>query len=852
VKRRSIETLRVGTTILLLILCPTSGHAEPIENSGRLVEELETEETVGGEDDALDAQGAQGREAEGTGGEVEGLPRRAAQRVENIVVTARRRAEFLEDTPVAVTALNENLLREADVTRLDQINTLVPNLTFLRGRSGNDATVFIRGIGQAQSQVITFDPGVGIYVDGVYLARSQGSVIDVLDVQQIEVLRGPQGTLFGKNTVGGAINITTVKPGDELEAFASVRAGSRDTVQTRASLNVPIDIGWFEDKLFTRVALGSSNTRGYTYNALRDEWWSDENSLNFLGSVRFVPTEDLTFDVTGSWSRNHNNGKGGECVFIEQTPVLIGLWPSPNRENFEADCNRSQPYHFESNVDGINDVESYGTWGTGTWDIGEAGWFNGLQLKLLSSWREQIPRLREDFDMTQQRVGQYSTAGGSGEFTGEPGFAQQISEELQMTGTALDDELSFVGGVYGFWEDANQNASVRAFPGPITPGPSQVGDITSATTNQITKVSNWSWALFTQLTYDFFEWASLTGGVRYTREKKGLDLNLARPVLPPGYPGGCVDGGPPECVPALPLVDVDESELFGATTPMASLALRAPEELLEPAPIEHLMGYFTYSRGFKSGGFNGMAREQGTDELSAFQPEFLDSYEVGIKTISLENRLTFNVAIFKGNYTDQQVQSVVLGPPLIPGGPPQVSLAVTNAAASKTQGLEIEAVALPIDGLTVQGNVGLLDSQFINYLAPSDLDASTVSRAGQRFPFVPEVQTHLAVQYSFPIEFEGPEWLQGWLTPRLDWYYQGSVRYAGPELPQATQSGYNLLNVRLSYDFLDDRAQFAFWGLNMLDTEYFEQVTGSASSFGDIVRFYEAPLTAGVEMSYRY
>jgi iron complex outermembrane receptor protein len=314
-----------------------------------------------------------------------------------------------------------------------------------------------------------------------------------------------------------------------------------------------------------------------------------------------------------------------------------------------------------------------------------------------------------------------------------------------------------------------------------------------------------------------------------------------------------MNGEPPTvCVPYLQLVDVDESELFGATTPMASLALRAPEEVLEPAPIEHLMGYFTYSRGFKSGGFNGMVRTEGTDDLSAFQPEFLDSFEIGIKTISLDSRLTFNVALFKGNYTDQQVQSVVLGPPLIPGGPPQVSLAVTNAAESKTQGLEIEAIALPFEGFTLQGNVGLLDSQFINYLAPSDLDGGEINRAGQRFPYVPELQTHLALQYSFPIEFEGPGWLQGWLTPRLDWYYQSAVDYAGPELPQAKQTGYNLLHARVSFDFDDDRTQVALWAKNLTDQEYFQQITGSAATFGQIVRFYQPPRTFGAELSYRF
>lgn len=825
--------------VVAFLVLTARAYAEPVQDSGRLLGDLETPSSVGGEEDALDAQAAQGRAAEQSG-EVFGVTGRAKDRIEEITVRARKREEFLADTPLAVTSLGEGTLRAAGVTRLDEITDLVPNLTFLSGRSGQDATVFIRGIGQGNSPILTFDPGVGIYVDGVYLARAQGSIIDILDVGQVEVLRGPQGTLFGKNTIGGAINITTVKPSPDLEAFAFVRAGSRDTIQTRMSLNVPVSAGWLEDKLFTRVALGSSNTRGHTYNALRDEYWSDRNSLAFLGSLRFLPFDEVTIDVSGSWARNHARPQGGQCVFIQDTPVMQGLWPP--REEYYAQCAESEPYRFESNVAGINDVESYGTWGTIRWNPGSVGPLDDFELRSLTAWREQIPRLREDYDMTGVPLAQASSVGGDGDFVGRDGHAQQISQELQATGTALDDALSFVGGVYGFWEDASEYQSVRTFPGPLTPGPSPIGDITSATTDKDTIVDNWSWALFTQATYDVVDWLSLTAGVRYTREKKGLSLDLVRPPLPPENP----------TQDALQLVDVSESEIFDAWTPMAALSVRAPEGSLDDAGVSHLLGYFSYSRGFKSGGFNGMAREDGTDSLPAFQPEFLDSFEIGAKTIAWDDRLTVNVALFLGKYTDQQVQSVVLGPPLLPGGPPQVSLAVNNAAESTTKGLEIESVLLPFDGWLVQADLALLDATFDQFLAPSAIDGGAfVDRAGQRFPFVPEIQSHVAVQYSHPVSVGGPDWLDGWITPRVDWTYQGSVLYAGPELPEATQPGYNLLHARLSYDFMNDRAQVALWGQNLLDQEYFEQVTGSAQSFGTIARFYQPPRTVGVELSYR-
>jgi iron complex outermembrane receptor protein len=754
-----------------------------------------------------------------------GLSTRQTERVEEIVVTARKRAELLEDVPISVTALGEATLREAGVTRLDEISQLVPNLTFYDGRDGLTSSVFIRGVGQ-NFPIITFDPGVGIYVDGVFLARAQGSVLDILDVEQVEVLRGPQGTLFGRNTVGGAISVTTIKPGPELEGFASVRAGNFNTVLTRAMLNVPIAVGGLEDKLFTRFAFGSENSDGYTTNTFRDESWSDTNALNFLGSIRFVPTDEITIDVSGSWFRDHNKGKGGECVFVQDTAIMAAF--VPNRQEFFAACEETEPYEFTANTAGVSDVESYGVWGTAQWDAGDLWVLEDLNLKSITSWREQIPRLREDLEMTLFPVAQRAGVGGDDIFTGEPGFAQQISQEVQTTGAALEGDLSYVSGYYVFWEKGTEDLANRVFIG--------TGDALGSSTLNLTSIDNWSWALYGQATYALTDWADLTAGVRYTEEKKGFGRVATNPFAPD----------------SPPLIDADESRIFTAWTPMASLALLAPESWLEVIGFDHLLGYFTYSEGFKSGGFNGSARMGNPTQLMPFDPESLTNYEIGVKTIALEQSLTVNASLFYGDYDDIQVQTVLLGPPLVPGGPPTVDLAVRNAAAATTKGFELEVQALPFDGAQVTGSIAYLDGVYEEFLGESALTGDLVDRAGESFLFVPKFQSHLSAQYSFPLDNPGPDWLKGWLTPRLDWYYQSSVDYAGPELPQATQSGYNLLHARLSFDFDDDRSQVALWAKNLTDEEYFQQITGSAATFGEIVRFYQPPRTFGVEISYRF
>ena len=741
--------------------------------------------------------------------------RHATLQVEEIVVQARKRSEFLEDTPISVTALSENTLREAGVLRMDQIQSLVPNLLFTTADDGLSTDIRIRGIGTPQTVSIAFDPGVGVYVDGVFLPRTIGTLMDVLDIQQIEVLRGPQGTLFGKNTVGGAINITTIKPSPDLEGFALVRPGNFDSVHARGMLNVPFG-GALEDIVFARVAFAHTQARGYVYDSFRDEFLSDQNSLSFLGSLRIQPSDDLTMDVSGTWSRQNTKGRGGECVFVQNTS-LGSLDPTlyPN-------CRATGP--FENNADAapLTDLESYGTWGTLTWDAGAFGPLEDVVAKFIGSWRQQKPRLRVDVDMTATPAFVRATAGGP-PGNGTPGSQEQISIEGQLNAAAWDGRIHFVTGAFGFWETAEENVGLTILPGFLN----IVQDNDRA-------IDNWTWALFGQATIDLTDWASLTAGARYTQDKKGLFAET-RNALDPNEP---------------PLQSENRSAVFDAWTPMASLALTLPEEWLFEVPVDHLMGYFTYSRGFRGGGFNGLLV---ATNASQFQPEFLDSFEIGMKTIAFDQRATLNISAFYGDYDDIQVTAIRDLGDQNGDGAPEFEQTTLNAAKATTKGAEIELLALPVPGLRANGSVGLLYTEYDSFPnAVSDLDASTIDRSGQSFDNAPELQTHVAVQYSLPVELDGPTWLEGWLTPRLDWSYQSEIHVRGPEVLSGIQRGYNLLHARLSYSFNDDRSQVALWGRNLTDETYFNQLTPIISSFGIAGRFYGAPRTYGAEISHSF
>ncbi len=744
-----------------------------------------------------------------------GLGTAGRQRVEEIVVQARKRAELVEDTPVAVTVLGETTLRESGITQLDQIQNLVPNMAIQTGLAGQSPVIRIRGVGTSTFEP-AFDPGVGLYVDGVFIPRAIGALLDTVDVEQTEVLRGPQGTLFGKNTVGGAINVRTAKPTDEFEGFVLLRPGSYGSLVTRGMLNLPI----VDEVLAGRFAISSQSGGGYVDNVFLDTDVSRLGSMAFLGSLRFLPTDHLTIDWSGQYSNDQNNGRGGECVFV-QPGALSPLVPA-----FQPACEElSDPYETNANVSQLNRIVSVGTWGTIEYDVGALGPVDDVVLKSITAWRQQTARQRTDLDQTSFPAVQDSATGGGSPTDGEPDHQQQIQQEIQLNASAWDGRINFVTGFFSFWETTDVVRTIAVDAGAIQP----------TTANDIS-TDNFTWAIYGQGTADVTDWLSLTAGLRYTSDRKSFDQIAFDPTTsaPPG-------GGSGE-------------ETFTSWTPAATIALLTPDDWLLDTPVEHLMGYFTYSRGFKGGGFNAIRQPQiASADVVPFQPETLDSFELGAKSIAFDGALTANIALFYGAYDDIQVTQFLTE--VDPNDPSSiVSQRVTrNAAEATTKGVEFELQARPIDGLVVTGSLGYVDARYDDFAdAENQLSGATFNRAGETFPRTPAFNSFLSLQYSLPLEVSSDSPFNGWLTPRLEWAYRSSYHILPPELVDATQRGFNLLNVRLSYDFLSDRAQVALWAKNLLDEAYFSEAIGVVQPFGYVSRFYEAPLTFGGELSYRF
>ena len=842
------------------------------------------------------------------------------KRVEEIVVSARRRDELLEETPVAVTALSPSELVDSGVTSILGIENLVPNLQVIF--SGAGAAFVIRGIGSFPGAF--FDQGTGLYLDGVYIPRQQGNISELIDIQQIEVLRGPQGTLFGKNSAGGAVKITTVSPEAELGAAARLRYTSNGYLQTRAMINTPIDVLGLEDRLSVRLNFGSSNQSGFVYNSYLDQEEGRFASLGFLGSVRYEATDDLVFDVTGLWNKTTGTGGGSKCGYIQPgqfggvidlPPALGG--PDWSQEDLTADCLQSQRFRNSNNVDPRAGQEAWMVWGTGTWDIGDLAGFEDLQARLLSSWREYSDWTRIDVDGTRYPL-MLSDWTGQNPLGGQPTDGWSVTEELQFTGSAWDGRINFVSGLFGSMESVSDESLLELVPGSVF-------DPNGGTTVGSFETNNWDFSIFGQADLEMTEAISVTAGLRYERAKKAL----ARLRVQPESEGDIYNApGPIECQPgtgppnvdangnSIACIQVQEaagapyvrvpssgecaagtgpipvfsgagelveyepgdvpcepvpwtgSRYFSSWSPMASIKATMPEEYLDETYIDHMMTYFQYARGYKNGGFNGGALDNDPRSREGFASETADTFEVGLKTISFDNRLTANFTWFVTLYNDLQLPTSETLEPAVGCPPPEgldecqpIALTlIRNVPRATIRGFEFDFTARPWDFLLISGNLGLQDArlnQFTN--AENPLTGQPEDVSGRPFSYVPAINSHIAVSMPLPVDFPSIPLLSGMVMPRIDWNYQseviwGNYRFGEGATPNANvQDAWSNILLRLTYVFNDGATSLAVFGENMLDTNVLNGVfTGAGRVNGTILQYYRQGRAIGFEATHTF
>lgn len=722
--------------------------------------------------------------------------------VQEVVVTARRTRERLQDVPVAVTAFSAASLEQRNVATLDQVAMFTPNIRFdgaaaLSGGNYN-ATVFIRGVGQNDFAIFS-DPGVGVYVDGVYYARSIGGVFDSFDVESVEVLRGPQGTLFGKNTVGGAVLITTGSPDlGGLAAEGEVTTGSYDRFDVKGMLNLPL----VTDKLGLRISVASVNRDGYVTRLSDGSDQGDRNADMARLKLRWQATDTLTIDIGADYTKAREHQAANKLLVVGNAPGLTGIPFLVNYNRFVAPgmgitapnglptLNPSfitdGPFSTYATSPNRNDLDLWGMQSVVAADIGS------VEFKSITAYRHMEAFFARDGDNTPFRFRE----------TTNDDTQEQVSQEFQLNGSLFGDAITYVAGAYYFREKASDDATATLALGlapPATPPPPSPSAII------FNRTDNTSWGVFGQFDWKITSRLSATLGGRFSDDEKKFHV---RDI----YMRNNVE-----------YVNVKVADTWSDFTPRAGLNFKLANDVLL---------YVTYAEGYKQGGFNGRPLV-GPSEVTAYAPEALATYEAGLKLSAFGGRLTSNLAAFHSKYED--IQLTVNQTP---------NNFVANAAVAEIDGAELEVNWVPSSWFSLNAAVGYVDAQYTSVgegLGPTQILPIT---RNSKFVKTPEwtASGGAEVRQAF-------RW--GELALRGDVSNYARMYHDVANTPIISDDGYTLVNGRLSYTFPGESLQLAVFGNNLTNELYL--VSGNASvGFGLAEASYGRPREWGVSLKYRF
>ena len=572
-----------------------------------------------------------------------------------VTVTARKREETIQDVPVAVTAFTADTLDRLNVEDLADLDAQVPNLTIYAARgSSSTLTAYIRGVGQSDP-LWGVDPGVGIYMDDVYIARPQGALLDVFDVERVEVLRGPQGTLYGKNTIGGAIKYISRGLPNAFDGFASVTVGNYNQLDVKAAVGGPIG---GNEALRARIAVASLNRDGFGENIATGQPVSDKEILALRGQLGAYVSDDLDIQFAFDWMDDQSGVRGAKMLAPNRlAPVFFrGRGPYPPLDD---------RYDVRNGMPNVNDTTIKGASATVNWRASQDWAFKYVLAK-----RESDTETNIDFDTLPIQIADVKA------FYSD----EQVSHELQANYDA-GGRLRGVMGIYAFNGEAGGQVLNNFFN--LSFGDTQGTVFTESV------------ALYADWTFDISEALTLDVGARYTDEDKH-----AR-VLNRGYTDATFTR--PSGVVAA---NFNKTINFKNVSPKVSLDYRFTPDV---------MVYGLATRGFKSGGYNIRAQATAVPRSAEpFDDESVDSYEIGSKMSFLDQSLFLNLAYFHNKYKD--IQLSVFTEYDLPNNTKAFFGDFTNAGAGTVQGVEVEYQWLPSQNWLISGNVAWLDAQFDEYI----------------------------------------------------------------------------------------------------------------------------------------
>ena len=620
----------------------------------------------------------------------------------DIVVTARKSSESLQTVPVAVSALNKDALKTAQIVTISDLQKRVPALATTTGGPGGQGIIFLGIRGQTNiGGTSTADSPVGTYIDGVYFARSTSGNLALFDLDQVEVLRGPQGTLFGRNTTGGALNMTTVKPGGELAGNARVEYGNYNSVQADAGISVPLQ----GDELGVRIAGRFARHDGYYQNRTTGKEAQDLDYFwGVRGTLRWAPANlPLKFTLSGDASQFRDDGQAYAIVAANPaTPLgaLVQRFVVGSGGRFDETYVGYAP----NSVDPKSRLgQGYGKLKgvTGTLEV-DAG---DVKLKSITAWRRANAGNTIDLDGSPLLINSTSNV-----FT-----QRQWSEELQASTTI--GKLDLIVGAMYFDEKGTEGST------SIAPVPSGIG-------GDFGYFSAKSKSLFAQANYHVTDALRVTGGYRYTWDKRNLERQGRADFLNPNL-----------CAPGIPLTPQ------GCSLPLAA-KFSFPAWLIG-ADYKVSDGLFLYgkvSQASLSGGFNTREAPAGRE---AFNPEKRREYELGAKIDALDRRLRVNVAAFSGVTSNAQRSAGGLR------ANGTITQFIQNAGKVKSQGVELDVTAVPWSGMELTGGVAYLDAKYKkgSFIEPRLIGGVLVAvdRSGERVANSPKWALSVGATQKFDV-----------------------------------------------------------------------------------------------------
>lgn len=662
-----------------------------------------------------------------------------AARLGGVTVTARRQAETLQEVPVAVSAFSEDDLRDLQARALTGLQGAVPNMNIVQGRgSASSVNIFIRGIGQPDA-LQTFDPGVGIYLDDVYLSRIQGALFSMFDVERVEVLRGPQGTLYGKNTAGGAVRIITRDPSHEVRAEAELTAGDYGRLETRGFLG-----GGLSDNVAASIAGLWTDSDGYIRDPDTGQRYNDDDNEALRAKVVARPTDNLALTFSADYTRQRNElALGNPEAPLTQFDLALGtvvLRPAPTGS-----------YDYRSRTSFTEgegqELDHWGMSLTADWSLSDE-W----TLKSITAHRGLDISFFIDIDASEFVLGDVLVEVDQ----------KQTSQELQFHYDNRNG-LRAIAGLYYLQEDvpSHQEAYADDF---LAFGGAPLSYLRTIDDD----LENRSYAAFVHTSWDFAPDWSVGAGLRYTDEKKDYFRTTSAFSSLPALEGTFA---------------FDTSDSWSAWTP--SLSLRRIFS-------DQMMAYASASRGFKSGGFNGRANTPG--DVSSFDPEYVWTYEIGLKTSSADGRMFGNFAVFHSDYEDFQARVAEVVDPEAPV--PNFSFPVLNAGKLRIRGAEFEGGVLLGADTKVTAQVGYQDASYREFI---DDRFSGADRSDDHVPFSPDLTARLAATHTFHLAGGHGLTLGGDVSYRADTWLSVDNREV------LKQDSYTLVGLFGSFDTADTR-----------------------------------------------